>query len=184
MSERIRERYYIEGSTVRKVTEYPDYSEEIRRNRSAQRYSSRSAQRAPQRAPQRTPQRSPQRRVLPEQERRISAKADRALAFDMKYTLFVMASILIIIGACVFMLHMEASISEQKSNINALENELEAIEDDNAALKLSLESMYSLDDIYNVATNELGMVYAKKGQVVYYESANEDYVKQYQDVPE
>ena len=56
--------------------------------------------------------------------------------------------------------------------------------DDNAAFKLSLESMYSLDDIYNVPTNELGMVYAKKGQVVYYESANEDYVKQYQDIPE
>lgn len=43
--------------------------------------------------------------------------------------------------------------------------------------------MYTLDDIYNVATNELGMVYAKKGQIIYYDSANEDYVKQYQDVP-
>ncbi len=184
MSERIRERYYIDGSTVRKVTEYPEYSEETRRYGNTQRYAQRSAQRSAQRVPQRAPQRAPQRRVLPEQEKRISAKADRALAFDMRYTLFVMASILIIIGACVLMLHMEASINEQKSNINTLENELEAIEDDNAALKLSLESMYSLDDIYNVATNELGMVYAKKGQVVYYESANEDYVKQYQDVPE
>ena len=36
--------------------------------------------------------------------------------------------------------------------------------------------MYTLDDIYNVATNELGMVYAKRGQIIYYDSANEDYV--------
>ena len=65
----------------------------------------------------------------------------------------------------------------------APEAELEKIEDDNAAHKLRLNNMYSLDDIYNVATNELGMVYAKKGQIIYYEGADEDYVKQYQDIP-
>jgi hypothetical protein len=27
------------------------------------------------------------------------------------------------------------------------------------------------------------LVYAKRGQIIYYDSANEDYVKQYQDVP-
>ena len=166
MSERVRERYYIDGSTVRKVRHVPEVTERPRRN------------------PARTPQRTPQRKADSEEQKRISAKADRALAFDMRYTMFVMASVFIIIAACVFMLHMEASINEKKTNINALESELESIEDDNAALKLSLESMYSLDQIYDVATNELGMVYAKKGQIVYYESANEDYVKQYQDIPE
>ena len=170
MSERVRERYYIDGSTVRKVREVPVYTEEPRRRQG--------------RTPERTPQRAPQRRTAGESQKRVSAKADKALAFDMRYTMFVMASVLIVIAACVLMLHMEASINEKKSNLNALESELETIEDDNAALKLSLESMYSLDEIYDVATNDLGMVYAKKGLIVYYESANEDYVKQYQDIPE
>ena len=170
MSERVRERYYIDGSTVRKVREVPVYTEEPRRRQG--------------RTPERTPQRAPQRRTAGESQKRVSAKADKALAFDMRYTMFVMASVLIVIAACVLMLHMEDSKKKKKSNINALESELETIEDDNAALKLSLESMYSLDEIYDVATNELGMVYAKKGQIVYYESANEDYVKQYQDIPE
>ena len=165
MSERVRERYYIDGSTVRKVREVPVYTE------------------VPRRKPERTPQRTPQRRTAGENKKKISAKADKALAFDMRYTMFVMAAVLIVVAACVLMLHMEASINEKKSNINTLESELEAIEDDNAAIKLSLESMYSLDEIYDVATNELGMVYARKGQIVYYESANEDYVKQYQDIP-
>ena len=75
---------------------------------------------------------------------------------------------------------MNTKISTQQNNISALEAELEKIEDDNAAHKLRLNNMYTLDDIYNVATNELGMVYAKKGQIIYYDSANEDYVKQYQ----
>ena len=48
---------------------------------------------------------------------------------------------------------------------------------------MTLDNMYTLEQVYDAATNELGMVYARKGQIVYYESANEDYVKQYQDVP-
>ena len=158
MSERVRERYYIEGSTVRKVREVPERIER--------------------------PRQTPGQKTAPKQEKRISKKADKALAFDFRYAMFVMTSVLIVACACLFMLHMESQISEQKNHINSMENELEALEDDNAALKLSLESMYSLDEIYDVATNELGMVYARKGQIVYYESANEDYVKQYQDVPE
>lgn len=75
-------------------------------------------------------------------------------------------------------------IRTQQNNINNLETQLEAINDDNAAFRMALDNMYTLDQIYDVATNELGMVYAKKGQIVYYDSANEDYVKQYQDVPE
>ena len=78
----------------------------------------------------------------------------------------------------------EAMLDVQKKNIVGLENELDNLRTDNSAYKMSIENMYSLDQIYDVATNELGMVYARKGQIVYYESANEDYVNQYQDVPE
>ncbi len=65
-----------------------------------------------------------------------------------------------------------------------MEAQLEQAQTDNAAYKSSIESMYTIDEIYDVATNELGMVYARNGQIIYYESANEDYVKQYRDVPE
>ena len=119
MSERVRERYYIDGSTVRKVREVPERIER--------------------------PRQVPGQKTAPKQEKRITKKADRALAFDFRYTMFVMTSILIVACACLFMLHMESQISEQKNHINSMENELESLEDDNAALKLSLESMYSLD---------------------------------------
>ena len=155
----VRERYFEDGNAVRKM--------------------------APQRQrPQYIPDQRSQRTNAPQRKLRVKESADRALAFDLRYTLFVISCVAIIAVACVLMLSMEGKISEQKNHINQMESELQEITDDNAAFKLSLESMYSLDDIYNVATNELGMVYAKKGQVVYYESANEDYVKQYQDIPE
>ena len=53
-----------------------------------------------------------------------------------------------------------------------------------AAQEEKIRDKYSLTYVYDVATNRLGMVYSQKGQVLYYESANEDYVKQLKDVPE
>lgn len=158
---RSRSLYYVEGSTVRKIEAQP------------------KREYVPERRQKTAP---PARRTKP--QKRMSAKVDKALAFDMRYTTFVVASVVIMVAACIMMLYMESKIDAQKRNINQMEAELEAIENDNAAFEMSLKNMYTLDEIYDVATNELGMVYAKKGQIVYYESANEDYIKQYQDVPE
>ncbi len=153
-----RTMYYIDGSTVRKIEQAPSRKLNTETHKRTVR--------------------------KPESKKRISEKAQKALAFNMGYTVFVTAAVLIMVFACIAVLYMESRISLQQANINDLETQLEAIEEENAAYRLSLEGMYTLDEIYDVATNELGMVYAEKGQIVYYESADEDYVKQYQDVPE
>lgn len=134
---------------------------------------------------------APSRRVSPQQrpqerqkvKRRVTAQTKKTLAFSAGYMMFMVCMVGLVVGSCVLMLYMNTKISTQQNNISALESELEKIQDDNAAHKLRLNNMYTLDDIYNVATNELGMVYAKKGQIIYYDSADEDYVKQYQNVP-
>ena len=40
-----------------------------------------------------------------------------------------------------------------------------------------------MEHVKNVAMDELGMVYAKKSQIVTYEVENSDYVRQYTEVP-
>lgn len=161
MSERTaRSMYYIDGSAVRKMEAAPERRHEEKRR----------IVEKPQ--------------VREHKSYQLSDKAERALAFNLRYTVFVVSSVLIMVVACVLMLYMETRINAQQNNINNLETQLEAIQADNAAYKVSLDNMYTLDQVYDVAVNELGMVYAKKGQIVYYDSANEDYVKQYQDVPE
>ena len=167
MSQRqTRSMYYVEGSTVRKLDEktYVQTSPVRRQERRT----------------------APSKRVVHEEKvnKKAAAKLDKALAFDFKYTFFVVASVFIMVCACVTMLFWESKIDSQQNNISNLEAELEAIQADNAAYKMSIENMYSLDQVYDAAVNELGMVYARKGQIVYYEGADEDYVKQYQDVPE
>lgn len=166
MSERRRTMYYIEGSTA-KVMTVPE------------RRPSRERERTPERAPQRSPKRQETAR-----HRKASPQAQKALAFNLGYTIYVVSAVLIMVCACFIMLGMESKVNLQQQNISNLTAELEALRDDNAAYRVQLDNMYSLDEVYDIATNELGMVYAKKGQVVYYDSANEDYVKQYQDVPD
>ena len=153
-----RTMYYIDGSTVRKVEQSP-----VRKSNNQV-------------------HKKPNNNQV--QQRRVSEKAQNALAFNKGYTVFVVAAVLVMICACIAVLYMESRISLQQANINELETQLEVMEEANAAYRLSLEHMYTLDEIHDVARYELGMVYAEKGQIVYYDSAEEDYVKQYQDVPE
>ena len=149
-------RYYAAGSAARKV--------------------------APQREYEREYERVPQRKKV--EKKRLKKRADRALAFNFGYTVFVMASVMVIVGACFMMLNMQMGIDSQKSNLVSLEQQIEEIQTDNEAKRMQLENMYSIEDIRRIATSELGMVYAKKGQIIYYETADEDYVKQHMDVPE
>ena len=165
MSERPqRSMYYVDGSTVRKVTSTP------------------KREYIPDSRPKTRPDVRPGKK--PVTKKRVSEKVDRALAFNFRYTVFVVSAVLIMVAAWFFMLAMEAKVNNQQNNINQLETQLETLQNDNAARKNEMANMYTLDDVYDIATNELGMVYAKKGQIIYYESAEEDYVKQYQDVPE
>lgn len=155
-----RDMYYFDGSTARKIEAAPERRERPTNVPSEREYQRRKA------------------------SAKVSARADKALAFDLSYTIFVVTAVGIMIAACLAMLYMESKLSNQKKNINVLKTELEQIQDANLAMEVAMDDMYTLDEIYDVATNELGMVYAKKGQVIYYNGANEDYVKQYTDVPE
>ena len=153
--------YYVEGSTVRK-REYAEAAPK-RREREYE---------------------VPVRRKRPVTYRKAAIKAEKSLAFDFKYTLFLSMAMLIMAAACINMLRIQGRVDKQQKNIRNLQVEIQEIEADNAAHADSLNNMYTLDEIYDIAVNELGMVYAQKGQIVYYDSADEDYVNQYQDVPE
>ena len=45
-------------------------------------------------------------------------------------------------------------------------------------------SSVDLEEIKRIAINELGMKYAKEGQVITYSGEGSDYVRQYDDIPD
>jgi cell division protein FtsL len=127
------------------------------------------------------PARVPQRR--PKTYKKAARKAENSKGFDLRYTLLLSVMFVVMIVSCVIMLTVQGSVETKERKIENLQEELQSLQADNSAYENSLNNMYSLEDIYSIATGELGMVYSQNGQIRYYESAEGDYVKQYGDVP-
>lgn len=141
---------------------------------------------APQ--PEREPEQRPVRRAK-QKTRELhtyapaARKARKALAFDLRYTAVLTVVLLVMVISCVVMLIEQEKVSETENKLNSLQTRLESVQADNASFENSLNDKYSLKEIYDIATNKLGMVYSQNGQIVYYDNAEGDYVKQYENVP-
>ena len=156
MSTRPSDLYYVEGSVVRKrETAVPRRREE--------------------------PQRVPKRRS--KTYKKAARKAENSKGFDLRYTLLLSVMFIVMIVSCVIMLTVQGAVETKERDIESLQEEIQSLQADNAAYENSLNNMYSLEDIYDIATGELGMVYSHNGQIRYYDSEEGDYVKQYGDVP-
>ncbi len=145
--------YYVEGNTARQVQAMP----------------------------------VPERRSDYEREQRKNKRKEKklqhVLAFDLKYTLMLVISLGAMAYACSMMLSAQATLQAQKKELAALTESYENLQNANDAKVAKMRDSLDLNYIFNVATNELGMVYPKSGQVLTYESTKEQYVKQYKDVP-
>ena len=60
---------------------------------------------------------------------------------------------------------------------------MEQLRSENDALQTRINTDMDLDHIYKVATEELGMVYANRNQVLLYDKTESEYVRQYEDIP-
>ncbi len=114
---------------------------------------------------------------------KAAEKADLSRGFDFRYTLVLVFMIGVAIAACAIMITVHEKVESKEVQIEALQEKIKNIEDDNIAVENKLDGMYSLEDIYTIATGELGMVYSENGSILYYDQEQGDYVKQYGDVP-
>lgn len=85
---------------------------------------------------------------------------------------------------CVSYLQVQSSITSRIRNIASLESEIETLKSENDALETSINTYVDLDHVYEVATKDLGMVYANKDQVILYNKTESEYVRQYEDIPQ
>ncbi len=60
---------------------------------------------------------------------------------------------------------------------------MEQLKAENDATETRINTSIDLDYIYKVATEELGMVYANRDQVLLYDKTESEYVRQYEDIP-
>ena len=146
--------FYVEGNTVRK---------EIQKEQ-----------------PVRKTQKTVRRHVNPN----IRRNQEKALHMDLPYVAMLTVAVLFTLFICANYIHIQSSMIARLNNIKKLEQQLEQYQMDNDALRTRIHTYVDLDHVYQVATEELGMVYAGKSQVIQYHRTESEYVRQNEDIPE
>ena len=99
---------------------------------------------------------------------------------------YVSALATAIIVACVVLMcyvKLQSDITNHVTNISKLENELYELQLSNDEYYTKIMSSVDLEEIKRIAITELGMKYAKEGQVVNYTGEGSDYVRQFSEIP-
>ena len=95
----------------------------------------------------------------------------------------IVACVLTLIMGSYYLQQQALSTSSQKK-IASLESELAEVKKVNADDLNRIETSVNLEEIRDIAINELGMIYATQENVVLYKNTSQNYVSQYDDVPQ
>lgn len=118
-----------------------------------------------------------------EEERTLRKNQEKALQVDLPFVAALTLAVVCVLYICVNYLHVQASISGRIHHIQTLEAQLEDLKAENDALETRINTSVDLEHAYKVATEELGMVYANRNQVILYDKTESEYVRQYEDIP-
>lgn len=153
---------YIQGNTVRREAD-----DVVRQRREADVY--RQKREAIRRANERV-----------DSQKRL----ENSLSMDAPYVIALTLALFVVLGMCIQLLRVQANITTRIKNIEAQEKILEQYTADNDALQSRIDAGIDLNDIYRVATEELGMVYANKSQIITYDKTPTEYVRQNANITE
>ncbi len=125
-----------------------------------------------------------ERQEAPSASQRTKRNRDRALSMNLGYVLFLTAAAVITVFMCVNFLQLQARETRLQKEVTLLGTQLDAAILENDSDYNRIMTSVDMEQVKDVAMNELGMVYAKKSQIVTYEIENSDYVRQYAEVPQ
>lgn len=126
-------------------------------------------------------------RELQQPPKRISHAArknrDKALYMNLGYVLFLTAALAITGIVLIGYLKTQAELTLSIKHVATLESELNDLTLSNDEHLERINSSVNLEEIKRIAVEELGMTYAKEGQVVKISSEGNDYVRQLKNLP-
>ncbi len=136
-------------------------------------------------APEQQPRRQePERREHTHADYTVRRNQEKALQIDLPYLMLLVVAACCTLYICVNYLHQQSEINTRLDNIKTLEQDIETLKSENDALETRINTSIDLDYVYRVATEELGMVYAGKDQVLLYNKTESEYVRQNEDIPQ
>ncbi|MGN0341462.1 MAG: hypothetical protein ACI4DO_01605 [Roseburia sp.] len=149
---------YVDGNTVRRMEAAPDYHRERQEKKKQE-------------------ERMRKQRVA-------SRNQEKVAHMNRGYVAFLAFATALIAGAAAMYVNLQSSINVHLKTISALESQVSDLRADNDATEKRIEASVDITEIKDAAVNQLGMVYAGADQIVHYSIDQEDYMNQYEDIPE
>lgn len=118
-----------------------------------------------------------------DQRREARALEKRRPGIDFSSFLYLTLAMAITAYVCIGYLQVRADLTKMNKTIASLESEIMRLKDKNAAKVDVIDATLSLDYIYEVATKEYGMVHPSNSQVILYDDAKSNIVRQYGEIP-
>lgn len=119
-----------------------------------------------------------------EQDHAVRRNREKASYMNLGYVMFLT----IFLGLAAFTLigyiRLEAGIDVSVKKIASMESELNTMKSKNDEALAKIESSIDLEEIKRIAITELGMTYAKEGQIIEIPNEGSDYVMQYAEILE
>lgn len=174
--------YWNDGSTARVL--YPDEQDKQYRDYGNTAPKAEPVHEAePKKHEVQRPVKSPKQTPKQETKTRTYAKPriDHNIGFFSMCIL--LAAILVTLYTCFMYLKVQSETVVITKEIRQLESELESLQDRNEAACNEVLDAVNPDEMYRIAVQELGMVYPNKNRTVYYQSADDGYVRQFGDIP-
>ena len=140
-------------------------------------------------APQQQPRRKSEEELQRERRQRSRHNAalrnrQKAMYMSKGYVVFLSVCVAIVAISAVALIQIQSQVSHRMKNVAALESEINNLRADNDAKYKSITTSVDLNQIKDIAINELGMSYASEDQVIYYSVEKNNFLDQYQDIPE
>ena len=158
---------YVDGNAVRRLQEVP-----------ARKYQTAGVQTAKRVREERAAEKSRQL------SREAQRNREKAQSMGRGFVLFLAVVSVAVLFCCVNYLQLQAKGTRLQKQVTALETQLDQAKLENDSNYNQIMAGVDMEHIKDIAMNEYGMTYAAGSQIVEYELQDNDYVRQYSDVPE
>ena len=101
----------------------------------------------------------------------------------MPYVVFLSIAAIATVFLCVAYLKLQAAGITYRSEIAVLESRISTMRLANDNAYEDAVSSVNMEQVKEIAVNDLGMTYAKEGQIITYSSQDGDYIRQYGEIP-
>lgn len=120
---------------------------------------------------------------LKRQNHTVRRNRDKALYMNLPYVLFLTAALIVTAVMLIGYLRIQSDLTVSIERVAKLESQLNDMRLNNDEQLERINTSINMEEIKRIAVEELGMTYAREGQVVSVSGEGSDYVRQLVDMP-